>query len=291
MRIALIGLGEVGRVLAEELVTSATLSVWDVGFADPLSRATGNAHALGLAAATSAREAVVGAEVVISAVTAANDVAAARSAAAGVDVGAFFLDLNSAAPQSKQTAAAAFEAAGGRYVEAAVMSPIEPKRLAAPILLGGPHAKAFTDIGAQLGFTGLRVYSDGIGPAAATKLCRSVVVKGLETLLLESMIAARQWGVEDEVLASLSNIVPGADWPELARYMLSRAVQHGARRAQEMDEAAVTVEGAGLEPILAGACARRQAWAAQFGTGGTVADAASVADIVDAINQQRTVRP
>jgi 3-hydroxyisobutyrate dehydrogenase-like beta-hydroxyacid dehydrogenase len=261
--VALIGLGEVGLVLGEDLA-ARPLTAWDTAFAAPHSPASRHAEALGLDPAVEATTVVAGAAVVISAVTAANTVAAARSCASGLRPGTWYLDLNSASPALKQAAAQVITDAGGRYVEAAVMSPIQPKRLAAPILLGGPDAAAFAETANRLGFTGTEVYADTVGPAAATKLCRSVVVKGLEALLTESMLAARAWGVEKRVLDSLSNMVPAADWPALAGYMMSRSLEHGTRRAEEMREAARTVEETGVTPWMATATAERQAWAAAF---------------------------
>ena len=263
MKVALVGLGEVGRVLGEDL-TATQLTAWDTAFANSRSRASRNAAALGIDSAVEAATVVGGVDVVISAVTAANTLAAARSCALGLREGTWYLDLNSASPTQKQSAARVVGAVGGRYVEAAVMSPIEPKRLAAPMLLGGPDAAGFTEVAESLGLTGTEVYSDRVGPAAATKLCRSVVVKGLEALLTESMLAARSWGVENRVLDSLSNIVPGADWPTLAAYMVSRSLEHGVRRAEEMREAARTVEETGVTPWMATATAQRQDWAAAF---------------------------
>ena len=144
------------------------------------------------------------------------------------------------------------------------MSPITPKRLAAPMLLGGPHAAAFADYAGQFGFTALRPYAEEIGRAAATKLCRSVVIKGVEALLTEAMLAARGWGVEEDVLASLDNLLPSDDWEGLAAYMISRSLVHGTRRAEEMREAAATVAAAGVEPLMAQATALRQDWAAGY---------------------------
>ncbi|HEX3788062.1 MAG TPA: DUF1932 domain-containing protein [Pseudonocardiaceae bacterium] len=262
--VALLGLGEVGTVLAEDLggLPEIRLAAWDVAFADPASVATGNAAKLGIATSPDARHAVRDADLVISAVTAANDLAAATSAAPGLRRGAWFVDVNSAAPGQKQATAGLIEAAGGRYVEAAVMSPIEPKRLAAPMLLGGPHAADFIDFATPLGFSGLEAYDEQVGPASATKLCRSVMIKGVEALLTESMLAARSWGVEQRVLASLSNLLPSDDWEALAAYMISRSLEHGARRAEEMREAAETVAATGVEPMMSEAIARRQDWAA-----------------------------
>jgi 3-hydroxyisobutyrate dehydrogenase-like beta-hydroxyacid dehydrogenase len=151
------------------------------------------------------------------------------------------------------------------------------------MLLGGPHAVAFAEFAAELGFTGLEPYAETIGPAAATKLCRSVVIKGVEALLTESMLAARSWGVEDRVLDSLSNLLPG-DWHALAPYLISRSLKHGTRRAEEMREAAMTVSGAGVTPTMSEAVALRQEWAAQHHE---AAAARVLAPMLDAMEKGR----
>jgi hypothetical protein len=93
-------------------------------------------------------------------------------------------------------------------------------------------------------------------------MCRSVIVKGMEALLAESLLTARRHGVEDVVLASLEDLFPVGDWRKLARYMISRSLQHGRRRAQEMREAARTVAEAGFEPWMSEGIVARQEWAA-----------------------------
>ncbi|MDZ4375503.1 MAG: DUF1932 domain-containing protein, partial [Phenylobacterium sp.] len=179
-------------------------------------------------------------------------------------------------------AAEVIEAAGGCYVEAAVMSPIAPRRIGSPMLLGGLHAAAFLKRAAPFGFTGAEVYSERIGQAAATKLCRSVMIKGVEALLTESLLAARHYGVEQVVLDSLSDLLPLPDWPKTARYMISRSLEHGARRAEEMQEAARTIEEAGVRGVMSRAIAERQAWAA----GHRDALSTDLAAMLDAINKR-----
>jgi 3-hydroxyisobutyrate dehydrogenase-like beta-hydroxyacid dehydrogenase len=201
---------------------------------------------------------------VISAVTAAQTLAAAQSVVDGLSKGAVFLDLNSASPGMKRQAADAVAASGGRYVEAAVMSPVPPKRLATSMLLGGPHAQAVLPHLKELGFEGARFFSSETGRASAAKMCRSVIVKGMEALLSESLLTARAYDVEEVVLASLEDLFPGPDWRELSRYMISRTLEHGTRRAEEMREVARTVSEAGLEPHMSAAAAERQDWAPQF---------------------------
>lgn len=266
IRIGLIGLGEVGRTLAEDLRArgGSALSAWDLRFADPASPPSRTAADLDIRAGDSAADAVRDCTLVISAVTAARTVQAARSAAAGIAARAVFLDLNSASPGAKIEAAGLIEAAGGRYVEGAVMSPIGPKRLASPILLGGPHARSFAPEAQALGFAGARFYAEAPGKAAAAKLCRSVIVKGMEALLGESLLAARHYGVEADVVASLGDLFPGPDWRVLSRYMISRSIEHGVRRAEEMSEAARTVTEAGVEPLMSRATVARQQWASHF---------------------------
>ena len=263
-KIALIGFGEVGQILAEDLASNAELSVWDVLLPKPGSPPARALSRHRVRAGASAADAVAGADLVISAVTAAQDLDAARSVDGALKAGAAYLDLNSCSPGQKRASAQAVEATGGRYVEAAVMSPFPPKRLASPMLLGGPHAgKVLPDLRA-LGFAGAQVYSETIGRAAATKLCRSVMIKGIEALLTESLLAARHYGVEDEVLSSLSDLLPIPSWPTTAQYMISRSLEHGTRRAEEMREAARTVEEAGVEPLMSRSIAERQDWAADF---------------------------
>jgi 3-hydroxyisobutyrate dehydrogenase-like beta-hydroxyacid dehydrogenase len=263
-RIALIGFGEVGRILGEDLSTHVGLSAFDLKFADRASGPSETARAVGVWVAASAREAVAGCDLVISAVTAAQTLAAAQSVMGGLSKNAAFLDLNSASPGMKRQAADAIHAAGGRYVEAAVMSPVPPKRIATSMLLGGPHAETVLPHLNELGFADARFFSAEIGQASTVKMCRSVIVKGMEALLSESLLTARAHDVEETVLKSLDDLFPGPDWKKLSRYMISRTLEHGKRRAEEMREVARTVSEAGIEPHMSAATAERQDWAPQF---------------------------
>lgn len=263
--ICLLGLGEVGTILADELTRRGfALSAWDVAFAQAGSRPAQAAAARALRRGCDARDAARGAQVVISAVTAAQTTAAARAVAPALGRGAWYMDLNSASPASKREAAQLVAAHGGRYVEVAVMGAFPPSRMAVPMLIGGPHAADFLPVVEQLGFGGAACFSAEYGPAAAVKMCRSVVVKGLEALLAEALVAARAHGVDEAVLDSLDNVIPGVDWPALSRYMISRSLEHGTRRAEELREAAKTVAEAGLAPLVSTAVAERQDWAGRF---------------------------
>jgi 3-hydroxyisobutyrate dehydrogenase-like beta-hydroxyacid dehydrogenase len=288
-RIALVGLGEVGGILARDLSGGgAALSAFDIRFDDARSGPSRTAADAGVRVGSSAADVVAGCDLVISAVTAAQTLAAAQSVVAGIGKDAVFLDLNSASPGVKRDAADAIHAAGGRYVEAAVMSPVAPKRIATPMLLGGPHAEALLPELRALGFASTEFFSGEIGKASAAKMCRSVMVKGIEALLSESMLAARAYGVEETVLKSLDDLFPGPDWTKLSRYMISRTLEHGTRRAEEMREVARTVAEAGLDPHMSSAAAERQAWAPQFAAALSEQELADMLDAIRALMDAKT---
>jgi 3-hydroxyisobutyrate dehydrogenase len=215
--------------------------------------------------AGSSPEAARGATIAISSVTAGAALEAARATAPGLSGGTMFVDVNSVSPRTKQEAAEIVENAGGRFVEAAVMSPIYPKGIGTPILLGGKHMAAFLEVGGPLGFNA-KPYSEKVGAASSVKMCRSVMIKGIESLVAECLLASHHYGVTDDVLASLKDMFPGQDWDKTGRYMLSRTLHHGRRRSEEMVEVAKTVADSGIEPTMSEAIVKRQAWAGQLGT-------------------------
>lgn len=272
-RIGLVGYGEVGRILAEDLrARGVAVAMYDVkleGDAGVPMREHARAHGVTIAPEHALLAAQ--ADLVISAVTASQAVSVAQACAGRIASGSFFLDFNSASPGAKIRAAGIVDAAGGRYVEGAVMTSVPPYRIRVPLLLGGPHATALEPRLRALGFDA-KQSSDKLGIASATKMCRSVMIKGLEAMVIESLTTARAWGVEDQVLASLQETFPGIRWDEQGSYFFDRVIEHGRRRAEEMGEAAQTVREAGLEPWSAEGTAQRQAWVASLADQGLFRD-------------------
>lgn len=271
MKIALIGYGEVGRILAEDLRgTGNTVTAFDLDLeVDRVMRDHAASH--GVALATSHVDAVRHAELVVSAVTASQTVAAAQACAGALSSEAFFLDLNSASPGAKIMAAKRVTMGGSHYVEGAVMASVPPYRIAVPLLLGGPDAAALAPVLQGLGFVPT-VASDELGVVSATKMCRSVLIKGLEAMVVESFTTARHYGVEEAVIASLVETFPGVEWERQAAYVFQRTIEHGRRRSEEMREVAVTVREAGLVPWSASSTAERQAWMADLADKGVFGD-------------------
>ncbi|MBO9575064.1 MAG: DUF1932 domain-containing protein [Sphingobium sp.] len=254
-RIALIGFGEAGRTFAAAGDWCAQARVFDIktdtaATADAMRAAYAEHEVVGC---NRLDEALDGAEIVLSLVTADQATPAADAAARHIPAGALFCDMNSVSPGRKRANAAAIDAAGGRYVDVAVMAPVQPAALNVPLLLSGTAANDAQAALRDLGFAKIQVVGDEIGAASATKMVRSVMIKGIEALTAEMIMAADAAGVKEGVLASL-----GGDWAQKADYNLDRMLAHGTRRAAEMEEVAQTLRELGLEPLMTAGTIERQ---------------------------------
>ncbi len=265
-RLCFIGFGEAGQAIASGLrdVGVETISAWDVLF--PSAEGAGlraAAQAIGVRCAASAADAVDGADLIISAVTAASSLEAAQSVKAHLTGQPYFLDINSVSPGRKQQTAKLLDEAA-RYIDVAVLAPIHPARHETPLLLAGPHAQAVAPLLAELRMRATIAGAE-VGAAAAIKMVRSVMIKGIEALTLECFLAGSRAGVVDEVAALLKNNYPGLDWTKVVPYNLERMASHGERRAAEMEEVADTLRELGVDPLMTAATVKRQREMGQIG--------------------------
>jgi 3-hydroxyisobutyrate dehydrogenase-like beta-hydroxyacid dehydrogenase len=264
-RIALIGFGEVGRRFGREFLETGKFSVatYDILFNNSPAGAAlrEKARAMKVEACASASAAAEGARIVFSCVTATAAKDVAEEAGSYLAPGQFFVDINSVSPETKRADAKAVARSGANYVECAVMAPVAPYGIKVPILLGG---KQGTDLAAILNPAGMKMEmaSEVVGQASAIKMCRSIMIKGIEALAVECFLTSRRYGVEETIIASLQETFPQMDWEKLAGYLIGRVVQHGRRRAAEMREVADTETAIGLDPLMASATAMRQDWLA-----------------------------
>jgi len=267
--IGLVGYGEVGRILAEDLrKQDIGVSAYDIKLdCDQAGPLRDHAVAFGVALASSHADLAARADLIVSAVTASQAVLVARACAPAVKSGAWFLDFNSASPGAKLRAADLIDGAGGRYVEGAVMTSVPPYRIKVPLLLGGRDARQLAPLLVECGFNA-KVASEELGVASAVKMCRSIIIKGLEAMVIESFTTARAYGVEDAVLASLAETFPGINWEKQGAYFFQRAIEHGRRRSEEVREVAETVREIGLTPWSSQGTAERQGWVADLADAG-----------------------
>lgn len=265
-RLCVIGFGEAGQAIASGLREAGidTVAAWDILFPGPEGaplKAAAERH--GVRIADSAADALRGATMVISAVTAASSFEAAQSVEPHLAGNPFYLDINSVSPGRKQASAKLF-GDRARYVDVAVVAPIHPARHRTAMMLAGPHAEAVAPILQSFDMK-VPVVGAEIGDAAAIKMVRSVMIKGIEALTAECFIAAARAGVTDQVAASLSNNYPDVDWTKMIDYNLERMANHGARRAAEMEQVAETLKELGVEPLMTAGTIERQREMGQMG--------------------------
>jgi len=258
-RISFIGFGEAGQAIAAGLRESGIerIAAWDILFPEPAgARLKIAGEAIGVRTAGSAADAVRATDMIISAVTAASSVEAARSVVPHLTGSPYYLDINSVSPGRKQETAKLL-GQHARYVDVAVVAAIHPDRHRTPLLIAGPHAHEVAPLLQELEMR-LSVVGSETGSAAAIKMIRSVMIKGIEALTLECFLAAARAGVLEEVTASLKNNYPTLDWTRIADYNLERMASHGERRAAEMEESAATLRELGLEPLMVDSTVKRQ---------------------------------
>ena len=268
-RIAFVGFGEAAQAFVSgwALEDPARIAAFDIKTDDAAQRAAIERRYAdhGVSGKTDLGSALDVAGLVFSLVTADRTLDAAEAASKVFPQGAIWLDCNSCAPDTKRRAAQIIEAAGGRYVDVAVMAPVHPKKHLVPLVISGPHAEKAHDALASLGMKP-RIAAGDVGVASSIKMIRSIMVKGMEALSAECFLAARRAGVEEPVIASLQASDPGTDWPSKGAYNLERMTAHGARRAAEMREVAKTVAALGLPDWMSTATAQWQDRVAGMGT-------------------------
>ncbi|MBI1622701.1 NAD(P)-dependent oxidoreductase [Aquamicrobium zhengzhouense] len=254
MKIAFIGFGEAARAFTDTLKGTGEadfIAAYDILQSEAVSS---EARSRGLRFEASAAAAIEGADWIFAAVTADQSLEAAKSALTSLKPGQLYIDINSVSPGRKKETASLVEATGAIYLDMAVMAPVHPRGHATPVLLAGKTARSLEPIFAAHGFA-FETVSEDVGSATAIKMVRSLFVKGLEAITVETMLAARATGCLDRVMGSLADTFPGLGWPNNVEYMFERTLRHGIRRAAEMREVAKTYDELGFVGRLADAVA------------------------------------
>jgi 3-hydroxyisobutyrate dehydrogenase-like beta-hydroxyacid dehydrogenase len=258
-----VGFGEAGSRIASGLREAGVseMAAYDIADNEKIRQRAAQAN---VALVNSNAELAARCSIVFSVVTASSALDAARQNLPHLTGRHVYVDCNSVSPANKREIAQTIEAGAARFIEAAIMAPV-PKRKgqSVPMLITGSGAAGLAESLAAFGFA-MEAMDAPFGTAAAVKMCRSIVVKGLEAILTECVLGASRFGAEDRVFASLQQSFPGVEWKQLADYMFNRVAVHGERRAREMEEVAETLRSVGVEPIMAEATARRQDWSAEL---------------------------
>lgn len=227
-------------MFGKHLARKADVHAYDLKQDDNIK---GKAASAGVRFRGALSETIERADWVLSLVTAEQATIAAQQVSQYLKPNQYFLEMNSISPGTKQRNTSICE----NLVDIAIMAPVYPQESKVPLLLSHSQGEAITT---KLNSLGLNVSYVGeeIGRAAAIKMCRSVMIKGMEALTLECFQAARFYGVEDEIKSSLHKSFPGMGWDkDRVDYWFERVSTHGVRRAEEMREVAKTVKDANVK--------------------------------------------
>lgn len=250
-RIAIIGFGEVGATFARAMKEhGADIAVYDALLDDSEKGKSVRARIenAGLRA-TSLEQAVRSAQYVLAMVTTMAARSAAAAAAQVLRPGQVYVDMNSTSPSAKQDIAAIIAPSGADFVEAAIIGAIGVSGARTEILTGGPRspevAQALTELGLRVSH-----YAEEIGKASMFKMLRSIFSKGMEALLLETMIAGQSAGIADDLWADMTRLFQQNGFEAVAsNWMTTHAIAY-ERRFHEMEQVVETMEEIGVEPVM-----------------------------------------
>ncbi len=265
-RLGLVGFGEIGSTIAAGLRQAglAAIAAYDKhAFDGPFARLIQQrAASCGVPLLRSNQELAAAADVIVSVTPGVASVESAAACAPFLTPGHVFVDFASATPGIKREVAARLAASGALLGDGSIEgTPLQG--YAMPMLASGP---AGARIGALLNPWGMRIdfVGEELGTASGIKILRSVLLKGIEALHDEMLLAARHYGVADRVLASAAKTL-ARPWNDTVQSLLPSGAIHARRRAEELEMSAEAVRDAGIEPIMAQAIAARLRWKESLG--------------------------
>jgi len=239
-KIAVFGLGEAGSEISRDLAAGGA----DVSGFDPADAPT----PAGVSRVVVAADAVGSADLVLALTAAADAGVAARQAVEAIPSGAVYADFSSSTPRLKRELAEVVAEAELLFADVALMSTVPGKGVHTPMLVSGPGAAALVSALEPFGAS-IEVVGAEPGEAATRKLLRSVVVKGLAAVLIESMRGAHEAGLAVETWQNVMRQLADAD-EAFVRRMVEGAGPHARRRRDEMAAAVALLEELGVPSTM-----------------------------------------
>jgi 3-hydroxyisobutyrate dehydrogenase-like beta-hydroxyacid dehydrogenase len=298
MRVGFVGFGALAQAFAAGLTDGGAQDV--VAYLRPSGDgASAQARvkrlsAAGVRSCSSVGELVRSADLVVSAVPAAAAAEVAEAVVGHLAPGAIYVDPAPLAPSQKLALAGRIGEAGAEYVDVAVLGTVNVDRHAVPMMAAGPGAARWAAFAEPYGFR-VSVLDGPPGQASLVKLLRSVYMKGRDALILEMLVAARRYGLEDTVVASIGGAAEQVPFAELTTRVMGSLALYAERRSDELAASAELVAEAGLDPLVAAAGAARLRWMADLGIreafgGERPTDTEAVLDTINALDTTHPAR-
>ncbi|MSP96474.1 MAG: NAD(P)-dependent oxidoreductase [Betaproteobacteria bacterium] len=255
IRLGIFGYGEVGHGLALGLGTAGLHSIFAYQRNADRSVIQERARKSGVQLVRTPLDLAASSDLIVAVTQGTDSLEAARSIAPALHASHCYVDLASASPSVKKNIAEVLAPSGALVADGAIEgSPLEHGHQL-PIIVSGPGAAKFAE---ALAPWGLRIVAVGpeLGKAAAIKGLRHVLMKGQIALLIECAVAARRYGISDELFASVAEWYDALPFMDNATRLLRTTAVHARRRAEEAEIAVAILKDLGIEPIMTEATVR-----------------------------------
>jgi 3-hydroxyisobutyrate dehydrogenase-like beta-hydroxyacid dehydrogenase len=250
LRVGIIGFGEVGQVFSKGIIEKTEhLSVYDILLEKNGDLIMDKINNIGAQAVDRIEQLGERCTLIFSLVGSSVSESVAAGVAKGLRKGTIFIDLTTSTPQVKAKSEKLITANDGIYVDAAIMGTVATEQQKVPLLIAGEHAEKVQTMLNSLGFNAQAINHPN-GGAASIKLLRSIFMKGLEALVLETMVTAKNYRVSDEVMESVSKTINNNDFATFANALITTHVIHRNRRYKEVLDSCNLIKDAELPPYI-----------------------------------------
>ena len=214
----------------------------------------------------SLQELVENSDMILSAVSADMALPLAQEAKPFLKEGQIYVDLNATSPMTKEGIDSIISPEN-LFVDCAVMGPVPSNKHKVPICVSGSGAKMFSEAMAPYGMN-ITFMDAPAGSASASKMFRSIFMKGFVMVILEMLVAANEYKVADDVLMSVKETLTAGPLLEVINGLVGRGVIHSERREHEMDEVIATLETINVDGIMSRASKAKLNWCTKLGLKG-----------------------
>lgn len=296
LKLGFIGMGEASFYLSKDLKSEqVTVFAYDklaseIGFAGDIIRE--RALKRGITLVMNMEELFVKSEVIMCLTSATSALPISREIKPLLEERHFYADLNSASPKTEKQIAEVLADTPARFTDIGVMAPVPSWGTKVPLVACGKDSKILTDMLNNIGMN-VEYMGEEIGTASMFKMNRSMFMKGFVALMCETVFAASQYNIVDEVLESIrKSLYDEKAYLDMVNMHLTGMVPHSKRFVHEMKEALDTLEDLGENSIMTQATVKKMQWftdegfLAQFASKG-IDRPASFMDIVAEKNQMK----